>query len=526
MEIKKLIHREEQRISIAFPYNQEIISILKQIEGAKWSRTLRAWHLPDNESSIINLKKAFPTLFEDAQKHTAQVKNTSQETLQNVRLTIFNRSIRIQMPKNEKDIEFIKTLRYYRWQNESRAWIAPNYKDNIDKIKHHFGQRISTIEDNVEKEIQDICNRNKGELYIIKTPQNSLHIIFHYDRTLVQILKRMPYAKWDSKQQWWNIPYAERFVAELKSYADEHKMQYIFEEQKIGELKPKISKYDIPNYRQCPDEYKQKLIELRYSNHTLKTYSSMFEEFINYYNSYDTDKIDERQITTFLRYLVTERKVSTSYQNQSINAIKFYYERVLGGQRKIYYIERPRIEKTLPTVLSKEEVVAVLKNIKNLKHKTIIITIYSAGLRIGEVTRLKAGDIDSDRMQIFVRQSKGKKDRYTVLSQKALDLLRQYHKEYKPKDFLFEGPTGGQYSYTSIQNILKAAIAKTNITKHTTVHTLRHSFATHMLEDGTDVRYIQSMLGHESSKTTEIYTHITTRGLENIKSPLDQLDIE
>ncbi len=525
MEIKRVNHRSESRISVAFPYNQEMIGIIRSIEGAKWSRTLKAWHFPDNEMSIVALKKAFPEMFGQT-KVSPNQKQVQIPSNKAIRLRVENKNIYIQIFKNETDIQFIKSFRYYRWHHDSKRWIVPNYKDNLDKLKAYWGDRISHIEDKVEAEVKTIIQRNKGELQVIKTPQNSLHVIFYYDRTLIQLIKRMPYAQWNAKQQWWSIPYAERFVNELKDYADAHQMQFVFSEQKAEGLKPKLSKYDVPNYRECPQEYKDKFIELRYAEQTLKTYSSMFEEFINYYNKYDIDKIDEKQINAFMRYLVTERNVSSSYQNQSINAIKFYYERVLGGQRKVYYIDRPKTEKTLPTVLSKEEVTAIIKCIKNLKQKAVIMTIYSAGLRISEVTRLKAEDIDSDRMRIFVRQSKGKKDRYTILSQKALVLLRRYFDEYRPKEYLFEGQNGGQYSHRSIQNVLKAAVAKTSITKHVTVHTLRHSFATHMLEDGTDARYIQSLLGHESSKTTEIYTHITTKGMKNLKSPLDDLDID
>lgn len=283
--------------------------------------------------------------------------------------------------------------------------------------------------------------------------------------------------------------------------------------------------YDIPNYRTCPDEFIGKLRELRYSIQTIKTYKTHFEEFANFYNRHDLAKIDENMIKAFLRYLVTERKISVSYQNQAINAIKFYYERILGGQRKVYYIDRPRREKTLPTVLSEEEIVSILNSIDNIKHKAIIMTIYSAGLRISEAVNLKLSDIDSKRMQIRIEQSKGKKDRYTLLSTKTLEILRRYFKDYKPKIWLFEGQGGEKYATRSIQNILKMAISKTNITKHITVHTLRHSFATHLLENGTDLRYIQSLLGHESSNTTEIYTHVTTKGFDQIKSPLDKLNI-
>jgi site-specific recombinase XerD len=230
-------------------------------------------------------------------------------------------------------------------------------------------------------------------------------------------------------------------------------------------------------------------------------------------------------IVVFCQYLVIDRKVSASHQNQAINAIKFYYERVLGGQRKFYNLVRPNKEKALPNVLSTQEVTALLKATTNLKHRAILTTIYSSGLRIGEAINLKIKDIDSNRMQIRVEQAKGKKDRYTLLSTKTLTLLRTYIKTYRPKTHLFEGPEGGPYSARSIQVFFKERCQKAGITKKVTVHTLRHSFATHLLEKGTDLRYIQVLLGHESSKTTEIYTHMTTKGFDQIISPMDDLEI-
>jgi site-specific recombinase XerD len=266
-------------------------------------------------------------------------------------------------------------------------------------------------------------------------------------------------------------------------------------------------------------------LELRYGEVTIKTYRGLFEEFINFHSKYDYKNLDEPKINEFMRYLVTERKVSSSYQNQAINAVKFYYERCLGGQRKIYTVDRPREEKKLPVVLSTDEVSALLSATTNIKHKAVLMTIYSAGLRISEALNLKISDIDSERMQIRIEQSKGKKDRYTLLSSKLLTLLRQYFKEYKPKIYLFEGSNGEQYAMRSVQQVMKQACLKVGITKKVTVHSLRHSFATHLLENGTDLRYIQSLLGHESSKTTEIYTHVTTKGFDQIKSPLDKLNI-
>jgi len=204
----------------------------------------------------------------------------------------------------------------------------------------------------------------------------------------------------------------------------------------------------------------------------------------------------------------------------------FYYEKVMKGQRKIYMIDRPRKETFLPEVLSQEEVVKILNATENLKHKAILMTIYSAGLRISEAINLKIKDIDSGRMQIRVEQGKGKKDRYTLLGNKTLEVLRKYFVQFKPEVWIFEGQKGERYSTSSIKSILRESVHKAGIKKHITVHTLRHSFATHLLEAGTDLRYIQSLLGHSSSKTTEIYTHITTKGFDQIKSPLDKLLIK
>jgi site-specific recombinase XerD len=191
----------------------------------------------------------------------------------------------------------------------------------------------------------------------------------------------------------------------------------------------------------------------------------------------------------------------------------------------VYTIDRPRKEKFLPEVLSEEEIAKIINATENLKYKAILMTIYSAGLRVSELTNLKIKDIDSSRMQIRVVQSKGKKDRYTLLGHKTLEILRKYITVSKPKEWLFEGKEGEPYAPRTIQEILKKSVDKVGLKKKISVHTLRHSFATHLLEAGTDIRYIQSLLGHSSGKTTEIYTHITTKGFDQIKSPLDNLKI-
>jgi integrase/recombinase XerD len=344
------------------------------------------------------------------------------------------------------------------------------------------------------------------------------------NRMITLPLSEIPFHTWDAANKWWTVPFSEKILNDISILAKAQNLSILYEEEpKTEDKAPRITAYDIVNYRSCPEIYILKLKELRYSENTIKSYKGLFEEFINYYHRYDINNINEKMIIAFMQYLVIERKVSTSYQNQSINSIKFYYERVLGGQRKIYLVERPRKEKTLPEVLSEEEIVSVIKTIDNIKHKAIVLTIYSAGLRLSEVVNLHIKDIDSKRMQVFVRQAKGRKDRYTILSKKLLTVLRDYFKEYHPNEWLFEGIQGRQYSVSSVQSIVKEAYRRAGIKKVST-HSLRHSFGTHLLENGTDLRYIQSLMGHESSKTTELYTHITTKGLNQVQNPLDKLD--
>ncbi|MCF6342076.1 MAG: site-specific integrase, partial [Bacteroidales bacterium] len=255
-----------------------------------------------------------------------------------------------------------------------------------------------------------------------------------------------------------------------------------------------------------PKGYLELLDQKRYSESTKAAYSKYFRDFISHFEDEDLTEVSVEQINAYILYLIRVQKISPSQQNQRINAIKFYYEKVLEREKQYLSIERPRKERRLPNVLSKEDILKIISSIDNLKHRCIIEMIYSAGLRRGELINLSIKDIDSERMLVKIIGGKGKKDRYTLLSRKTLEDLRKYYKQYKPRKWLFEGNQRNQYSAASIANILKRAVRKSGIIRHVTPHTLRHSFATHLLEQGTDLRYIQEILGHESPKTTEIYT--------------------
>ena len=247
-------------------------------------------------------------------------------------------------------------------------------------------------------------------------------------------------------------------------------------------------------YRVCPKEYLEKLELKRYSDSTIRTYVNCFEQFINYYQEHEVKCLDETHIKEYLSFLV-RKGCSNSFINQMVNAIKFYYEIVQAMPNRFYDIERPIKEHKLPKVLSKQEVMDIISNTSNIKHRCIVSLIYSAGLRRSELLGLKLTDIDRNRMLIRVEGAKGNKDRFTILSGKLLKDLEEYYKQWKPKEWLFESPEGQSYSASSIKNIIQSAARRAGIKKTVTPHMLRHSFATHLLENGTDLRAIQKLLG-------------------------------
>lgn len=437
----------------------------------------------------------------------------------------------IKFPIDKSITEKLRKIADCQWSQTESAWHMEASRTVFEKLKEAFPELVP-LKQSAETKLVETTkpsapsgNAEKLRVKAVQYKTGNFRIIAHYHPLLVSLLKNFPFAKYDKGDKWWSVAIEEKQRKALEDFCKTEEMELIWEDQRQKKgLKPKPRDYEIPNYRTCPDEMVEKLEIMRYSPRTIEVYKQCFEEFINFYYAKKIDEITEPEIIAYTRYLVQERGISASSQNQAINAIKFYYEKVKGGARKFYHLVRPLKETKLPLVLSVEEVQAMIKGTVNIKHKAMIMLCYSAGLRLGELLRLKPGDVDSDRMQISIKGAKGKKDRYTLLSEKLLPLLREYYKKYRPKEYLFEGEGGGQYSQRSMQTVVKEALLRANVKKYATVHTLRHSFATHLLENGTDLRYIQNLLGHSSSKTTEIYTHVTSKALSGIKSPLDNLD--
>jgi len=323
-----------------------------------------------------------------------------------------------------------------------------------------------------------------------------------YNPYYVEQLKELG-GKWYPKEELWRLPPSQyEAVVEL------------FERNK------KIQNSQVEDIDKIQDIIND-LRRLGYSEKTIKSYKSHLKSFL----SYSENSCNLQTINSYLLELLEVKHSSHSYCNQAVNAIKIYARKYSNIEEiEIIKIPRPKKEKKLPKVMSQDEVKAILDATNNMKHKTELMIAYSCGLRVSEVAAIKVTDIDSQRMVVMIHQGKGRKDRLTLLSEKMLDQLRDYYKEYHPKEWLFENPKrDGPISSRTLQAVFNNAVNKVNIKKHLTFHSLRHSFATHLLESGVDLRYIQELLGHSSSKTTEIYTYVSLRSIQNITNPLDTL---
>lgn len=339
--------------------------------------------------------------------------------------------------------------------------------------------------------------------------KDDLVVTFEYSPVRIAKIKSISGYAWNANKKVWTVPYTENNLIHLKELFKNEQKNIDFQENLYNKKLLKLME----------DEIKLK----GYSFKTRKTYIEHIKRFSSFINK-NLDDIVPEDVRQYTLFLLENQKVSHSYVNQSISAIKFLSNEVLKQNKNITLITRPKKENKLPNVLSFQEVSRILVALKNEKHKTILFLIYSAGLRVGEVVKLKPQDIDSERMLIHVVQGKGKKDRYTVLSEIALEQLRKYYKLYKPDKWLFPGQDEEEYiTERTVQRVFENACTLAKITKQVSVHSLRHSFATHLLESGIDLRYIQELLGHASSKTTEIYTHVTQKNLSSIQSPLDKL---
>lgn len=358
---------------------------------------------------------------------------------------------------------------------------------------------------------------------VVHRGETRLKLDFDYCQTTIGLVKKIEGATWSRSMKAWHVPDKAASINCIKELFEAHTLNF----------ESNIKKQNVVGKEQLDgnieiDEYIRQYITWmkyrRYSQSTIDTNSEVVRTFLKFNLPKKANEIGPDDMVRFVNEYILKKGLSFSYQNQVVNGSKLFFREIIKTSFSVEKFERPRREHKLPNVLSKEEVAKILQALPNKKHATMLSLIYACGLRRNELINLKPLNVDSKRHLLIVLNAKGYKDRIIPISDKVIGMLRNYYKEFQPKVWLFEGQNAGEkYSETSLQKVLKQALKTSNINKPVTLHWLRHSYATHLLESGVDLRYIQELLGHKSSKTTEIYTHVSEKSLQKIKSPFDDL---
>jgi integrase/recombinase XerD len=366
---------------------------------------------------------------------------------------------------------------------------------------------------------------------VIHKGESRIALRYSYDTETDSIVRSIPGVRWSATMKCWHVPDIKDQDVELsRVFKGKAIVAYSsLKSEKVMKRAKEVATHVPLNELSIEDkenieEFRRWMVHRRYSESTINTYTGMLGYFLRFVSPRKSYEIEAEDMVRFVNEYIIPRKLSYTFQNQVINAAKLFYKHVYESDLDVEAFERPRREHRLPNVLSRSEVKHILEVPVNAKHRAMLSLIYACGLRRSELLNLKPGDIDSRRGVLLIKQSKGKKDRIVPVSEKLVEILRDYYRRYKPDKYLFEGQVKGeQYSASSLQKVLKDACEKAGIKKPVTLHWLRHSYATHLLESGTDLRLIQELLGHSSSKTTEIYTHVSIKSIQNVKSPFDDL---
>lgn len=557
-KVSIIIDKERNNFHVSNFYNIDIYNRLRELKYGYWQKEDKKWFFKGTNQLFIAVKNLFE---KNNYKIIISTKKSLLETEKDPKIKLF---IEVLKMKNysintiDSYLPFFKKFVFnFKTQDidkltltQIKEYVANTITFNdlsdtqsihlISAIKFYYEKILgrSKIYFVLNKKIEFLESDFKipfNEFYPfipkIKNYKHKIILLFHYvygypsEKLSEFSLKDLKTLINNTK----NKDYYNKIKTIIINYYNIYKPQkYVFEvdEKKLStiEINQIISENNLTELELI--RYKNILEIVDFSEETRTNYLSSFKSFLKYFDFSHPKKISNLQIKKYLFDCKENLKLSSSYINNQINTIKFYYTNI--EKRKIEYgiLIRPKREKKLPVVLSPNEVFKMIDITENLKHKNIIALLYASGLRRSELLNLKINDIDFERNVLIVRQGKGKKDRQTLLSENFKTLLIRYLDEYKPKEYLFEGAIGGKYSETSLENVIKQASGKAEIKKHVTPHVLRHSFATHLLENSVDIRYIQELLGHNSIKTTAKYAHVANTTKRKIKSPLDNFNFE
>ncbi len=396
--------------------------------------------------------------------------------------------------------------------------LQPFHHRNVDCIGIYF-KKNEGLQKAIQKKVSAKWSKTKNCWYVLFSEKNyKLLAATFLGKAIVDTRALRNYLLEKKKNKSVTIPLEEKkIIAPKKVVAKEFKRV-----SSKADAAQRMSKEN----EQALEEYHRHLILKGYSESTIRTYTNEFSQFLRTIKNKPAKEFSVIRLKDYLEYCYTQLHLNENTMHSKINSLKFYYEQVLGREKFFWDIPRPKKPLQLPKLLNEEELRKLFNALNNKKHKAMLFTAYSSGLRVSEVVKLKIAHIDSERMQIFIERAKGKKDRYVNLSPILLDILRKYLSSYKPrpKNYLFESEqTLSAYPARTVQQIFSNAKKKAGITKDVGIHSLRHSFATHLLDKGTDIKYIKDLLGHFNIKTTERYLHVSKERLINIVSPFDDL---
>ncbi len=570
MYISPLNYKGEQKIKIAFEgRDSESFKKISTLEGFAYSKTYGCYYIPYTKEAYKQLKELHPNIIninkpEAAQAGTVSSHNlhiqeealghepcaeSSEKPIHNtdkpintvgVKAWFTNRYyIATVFEYSKEHLIFVKSLQKSTWDKTRKRWSFAATSANIERFKAYFGVEIEDKRHEFKQKQIDENDATPTDGIVLlphSEDKTKLLVSVPYNPLCVGIIKKVKSRFYSHAFKCWVIDYEKELVLQVVDLFTEagYKVYKKAEGAEMELYKPSKTKTELAeielltlfpeHFRPQAKAYFDKLFLKRYSWNTIKGYGRYFKAFAKYFNYANLKEIRQEAIESYINDLV-KKGLSESAQSGIISAIRFYYIEVLHVSAQYYRVEQGKKSQKLPTVLAFSEVIQIFSKIDNLKHKCMVYTGYAAGLRISEVVALRIADIDFERKTLMIRAGKGKKDRTVMLSDKLAAVFKDYMVYYQPKQWLFEGQLDVQYSVRSLQSVFKRAVSQTTIKKHVTFHTLRHSFATHLLEAGTDLRMIQELLGHANILTTVRYTHVSVREINKIQSPLDKLGI-
>ncbi|MGC1390553.1 MAG: tyrosine-type recombinase/integrase [Bacteroidales bacterium] len=547
--LKRVFHRDKWRILILFNYDESLAALVKQINGCIFSATYKSWHADDTEELLKQILHIFrdkadidisalainPAAGIKVETPKLGVSKTS--AINNVEYETPNLGVSKTSAINNVEYETPNLGVSTSTQNLGISTITPCSNDVLPDIRPESqkseDELISTrriIEKVVDRErfspVEFRINEQDGRLAIRFTG--------HYDGKWINEIESFGRYYYDKVSKEFLLPWSVMTGDSLSDYFSSLGIEVkIIKSEPVGALKTARREMgDRIRSRELGEKafggldlMRRYLDEVRYSERTNESYLALLELFFKYFSEKDPLDISKEEISEFIYDFIVTKGYSKSYQNQIISAIKTFY-RISGRSRiDLELFERPRKSRALPKVFSKEEVQRILNATRNTKHKLLLWIIYSCGLRRSEVINIRLTDLDRDRNVLHIKEGKGKVDRIVPVSKKVWEKIDEYVDGFHPLKYLFEGQHGGRYSVESVYRVFKQALQAAGIKKDVGVHSLRHSYATHLHESGLDIRYIQELLGHRSSRTTEIYTHVSRRNLVIIRSPIEDMDV-